>query len=141
MRTCGTIMVVAGNYYVGLYPAAEYDADQTMAPRVNAEHRGLHVVLDVTAISGDGIIPRVFGVGPTAIDSIGNPTSAVDYLLLAGPTITTTGITVLKIYPGIATVPNGAASDFLPWLWKVTIDHLGTTPSTATYSVFALLEG
>jgi hypothetical protein len=45
-----------------------------------------------------------------------DPVTETYYNILVGPAIAATGATILKIYPGIGTVVNGAASDVLPCL-------------------------
>ena len=93
----------------------------------NIHHKGAHVVVDVTAVTATpSVVPSIEGK---------DPTSGKYYTLLTGAAITATGTTVLKIYPGIATVANGAASDVLPRVWRVTMTHADT--DSITYSVAA----
>lgn len=131
---------MSDNRFVGLYSSTARTSTPSPVVQANPLHRGLHVVIDVTAVSATpSVTPRIVGVGPTALDALGNPSAAADYILLEGTPITATGTTVLKLYPGIVAVANGAASDFLPYLWKVTMTHADT--DSITYSVFAMLEG
>lgn len=128
---------------MGLYDSTPRTATpSSTAVRVNALYRGLHVAINVTAVGSmptPSVTPAIWGFTPTAVDLSGNPSAGTEYLLLEGAAITETGTTVLKVYPGIAPLANAAASDFLPFLWKVTMDHANA--GTITYSVFALLEG
>lgn len=52
--------------------------------------------------------------------------SASWYSVLVGSAISTAGTNVLKVYPGIGAVANGAASDVLPSQWRVSLDVTGT---------------
>lgn len=91
--------------------------------------RGLHVVIDVTAVtSTPSVVPTI-----DAFD----PLSAKWYTLLTGAAITATGTTVLKIYPGIAASANVAASDIVPETFRVVMTHADT--DSITYSVAAHL--
>jgi hypothetical protein len=57
------------------------------------------------------------------------------YNLLTGSAITTTGTTVLKIYPGIGTIANGAASDVIPANLRLVMTHADANSITYTASV------
>lgn len=91
--------------------------------------RGLHLVIDVTAVTDTPSLT----VTIQGYDEL----SGKYYSLLVGTAITATGTTVLKVYPGIATLAGGAASDVLPNSWRVSI-AVGDSDS-ATYSVAAHL--
>jgi len=131
---------MSDNRFFGLYGSAARTTSVTSLVQVNALHRGLHLVINVTAVtSTPSVTPRIWGFAPTAVDAVGTPSAGLDYLLLEGSPITSTGTTVLKVYPGIVPTANGAASDFLPYLWRFTMDHANT--DSITYSVFAMLEG
>ncbi len=90
--------------------------------------KGGHFIINVTAGSGFNVTPKIEGkFGSTY------------YTILTGAAITTTGITVLKVYPGLSASPNAAANDMLPRVWRVTMTHLDGT--SATYGVNAELQG
>lgn len=93
----------------------------------NYNWRGVHVIIDVTAVSGTGSVTPVI----QAIDF----TSGKFYDLLVGPAITATGLTVIKLYPGIVASANASASDILPRRWRVEVRHADA--SSYTYSVGA----
>jgi hypothetical protein len=96
----------------------------------NYEHRGAHVLIDVTVAPGtDTVTPKIQGY---------DPTTDTYYDILVGSAIDATGTTVLKVYPGIAAVANGSASDFLPTAWRVVMTHSAATDFT--YSVSVNLE-
>jgi hypothetical protein len=87
--------------------------------------RGLVLVIDVTALTATGTLTvKVEGV---------DPISAKAYTLLQSVSITATGTTVLRIYPGLTAAANTVASDVLPAVWQVT-----ATPGNSvsiTYSI------
>lgn len=92
---------------------------------------GAHVIIDVTVVPGiDTITPKIEGV---------DPTSGQYYDILVGVPIISTGVTVLKICPGIYGSPNMQANDMLPTTWRVTLTHSAST--NFTYSVGAHLIG
>jgi hypothetical protein len=120
-----------GNLAVTCYASAARTATPTaMADQTNLGHRGLHVVIDVTAVTADPSV--VFTI--QGKDSL----SGKYYTLLASAALVTTGTVVLKVYPGITVAANLSVSDVLPRTWRVIAVH-GDTDSI-TYSVGASLE-
>ena|SRR5258708_33467145 len=98
----------------------------TTSDIVKSTEKGLHFILNVTVVPGvDTITPKIQGK-----DSLGNY-----YDVLVGSAVSTTGITVLKLSPGIATVANGAAADILPDVYRVIITASGS--GSFTYSLTA----
>lgn len=98
----------------------------------NTSHRGVKVVVDVTAISG---------TAPTLVVTIQGKDNASGkyYTLLASASLTATGTVVLTVYPGIGVTANVSASDVLPKTYRVITTIGGTGPSvTATVGVTAL---
>lgn len=93
------------------------------------QSRGLHLVIDVTAITDTPILTPAIQGQDTA--------SGEWYDVLVGSAISATGTSVLKVYPGIEPVANGAASDVLPPIWRVVVT--ATDADRATYSVGANL--
>lgn len=75
--------------------------------------RGMHLIINVTAILAASSIV-------ISIEAFEGQEAVIFYPVLTSPAITTTGFTVLKIFPGIEAVPNLSANDFLPNSWRVT---------------------
>jgi hypothetical protein len=104
---------------------------ETVASSVfaNARHRGLHLVIDVTAIADTpSVVFTVQGYSPLGDDY---------YTILASAAITGTGTTVLRVFPGATAANNTIANDQLPALWRVNAVHADA--DSITYSVNALL--
>lgn len=97
----------------------------------DANAEAVHVIVNVTAVAGTSpsMTARIQGR---------DPASGGYYDLLVGSAITATGMTVLKVGPGLGAVANGAAADILPDVWRVRCEIGGTTPSF-TFSVGAVL--
>lgn len=92
----------------------------------NYNARGAHFVINVSAITATpSIVVKIQGQDPANLTSF--------YDILVSSAITTTGTTILKVYPGISTIANAAASDILPWGWRVRVEHADT--DSITYSV------
>lgn len=114
---------------VRVYESAARTATPTAAGIDAAYARGVHVVVDVTAVSATpSVVPTIDGY-----DTL----SGKWFNLLTGSAITATGTTVLKVYPGIAAVANAAASDVIPNRIRVVMTHADA--DSATYSVAAHL--
>lgn len=107
-----------------LLASAARTATTNSTDQVNYNWRGVHVIIDITAGSGLTITPSITGK---------DPISGTYYTLLAGTALTGTGITILKVYPGITAAANASASDILPRTWRFTMTAGDAT--SATYSV------
>lgn len=104
-----------------LLASAARTATHNTDPQTNLLHRGLHLIVNVTAFSATpSLVVTIQGQGPA---------SGTWYNLLVGTAITDVTIGtppaayVYKVYPGIATVSGGAASDVLPHAWRVLFTH------------------
>lgn len=114
---------------VTVYASEARTATPTAVDRTNTTARGVHVIIDVTAVTATPSV--TFAIqGKDAI-------SGKYYAILTSAAITTTGTTVLKIVPGITDAANAAVSDQLPHTWRVVPTH-GDADSI-TYSVAANL--
>lgn len=119
-RNNGTATVLAS----AARTATNQSADQT-----NYNWRGLHLIINVTAIVDT----------PSVVFTIQgkDPISANYYTILASAAIVGTGTTVLKVYPGITAAANLSVSDILPRVWRVDATHADA--DSATYSIAAVL--
>lgn len=95
----------------------------------NGQHRGLHIVIDVTAASATPSV--VFTVQGK------DETSGQYYTILASAAITGTGTTVLRVFPGATAAANTVANDVVPKVWRVLATHADA--DSITYSVGACL--
>lgn len=112
-----------------IYSSAARTADPKVEDIPNASYRGLHLVIDVTAVSAT----------PSVVFTIKgkDPVSGQVWTILASAAITATGTTVLRVYPGLTAAANAVASDVLPPVWQVTAVHADA--DSITYSVTAHL--
>ncbi len=91
-------------------------------------HKGILLYINVTAITG---------TTPTLAVTIQgkSPVSGTYYTILTSASITTTGMTVLRVYPGLTAAANLVANDTLPCTYRLSSAIGGTTPAvTATIS-------
>lgn len=131
MNDNGSQIHEEANKYITVFASAERDADENGADLTNKSHRGVAVVVDITAESGThALVVKIQGKCEL---------SGKYYDILASASLTDTGTTVLRVYPGIAASANVAASDLLPRTWRVALDHTKTASSTMTLSVSACL--
>lgn len=122
---------VRGNTEGTVLASAARTASVNSADLINYNSRGLHLIINVSALAATpSIIATIQGKCPI---------SGTYYTILAGVAITTTGINIIKVYPGISAVVGASASDLLPRTWRVAMTH-GDADSI-TYSVaFALVR-
>lgn len=91
--------------------------------------RGLHLVIDVTAIvTAPSVVFTIQGYSALAANY---------YTLLVSAAITAVGTTVLRVYPALTAAANLVANDNLPPLWRVNAVH--GNANSISYSVNALL--
>lgn len=96
-----------------LLASAARTATTSSADQTNYNGRGCHVIINATASAATpSVVPTIEGKDAVT----GNY-----YTILTGTAITGAGTTVLKVYPGITPVANGAASDMLPRVWRLTM--------------------
>ena len=114
-----------GNHSGTLLASAARTASVASAAQVNYNARGVHVIINVSAYpAAASVVPTIQGY---------DPLSASYYDILTGAAIVATGYTVLKVYPGIGAIVNGAASDILPRNWRINMAHADA--DSITYSV------
>ena len=107
--------------------SAARTATPTKAVQSNPGARGLHLIIDVTAVTATpSVVFTIQGYSALGGDY---------YTVLASAAITATGTTVLRVYPGLTAAANTVANDVLPPAWAVDAVH-GDADSI-TYSVAA----
>lgn len=105
--------------------SAARTASVNSADLINHNGRGLHLVIDVTAITGAPSI-TVTIQGKDAL-------SGKYYTILAGAAITAVGTTILRVYPGLLAAANLVANDVLPRSFRVSV--VNANADSITYSV------
>lgn len=115
------------NYEATALASAARTASVNSSDLVNFNHRGVRVVIDVTAIAAT----------PSVVFTITGKCSLSGkyYAILASVPIVGTGTTALTVYPGITPAANVKADEPLPRIWRVEAVH-GDADSI-TYSVSA----
>lgn len=103
------------------------------ADQSNTNARGLHLTIDITAITGTGPTLTVTIQGKDAV-------SGKYYTILASAALSAVGTTVLRVYPALTAAANTAANDVLPRDWRVTYTIGGTTPAVTATIAAALLS-
>lgn len=104
----------------------------TQADQVNYNGRGLKCTVNVSAVGGTpSLVVTIQGK---------DPVSGAVKAILASPSITTTGVTTLTIYPGIAVTANVSASDVLPRTWNISETVSGTTPSVTATTACSVID-
>ncbi len=117
------------NIYNNLLTNSARTATTETVDQDNFNWRGMHAILNVTSITGSPSITfRLQGKDETL---------NVYYDLLVSSAIATPGVNVFKLYPGIAPIANNAASDILPRIWRIQIEHANS--DSITYGVSANL--
>ena len=107
-----------------LASAARTAATTTSPDIVNSNYAGIHLIMNTSAYTSGNFTPTIQGK---------DPISGTYYSILVGAAVSATGIQIIKVYPGIATAANGAASDFMPRIWRVSV--AGASSPVATFSI------
>jgi len=114
-----------GNQDITLLTSAARSSTTASSDTTNHNSKGGHFVIDVTNVASTGTLtPTIEGK-----DSV----SSEYYTILTGLEITAVGTYVVKVYPGVGQIPNGAASDILPKIFRINIVYGGS--GDVTYSV------
>lgn len=116
------------NANVTLIKSGSYTASQNSPDITNPGCKGVVVVVDIT--SGSSLQLTVAIKGKDEVS--GKYTT-----LLASATLTGTGTTVLRIYPGLTPSSNQTVSDVLPRTWRVEVT--AGNGNAAVYSVGGLM--
>lgn len=107
-----------------LLASGERTTTQTGADITNSVHRGIRVVLDMTAV----------GTGSVTLSIEAKDVASGKYVvLLTGAAVTTNSTNVYKVYPGLTAAANAVASDVLPRTFRIVVTAGNANP--ATYSV------
>jgi len=100
-------------------------ATATSDDLTNSGFRGIHVIIDMTAVTATGsVTPTIQGK---------DPVSGEYYTILVGTAISTESTNVLRVYPGLTASANSIANDIIPSKFRVVMTH-GNGVSM-TYSV------
>jgi len=131
LKDKGEIIHETGNLPVTVFASAVRDTDENSGDLQNLNCRGVVVVVDITAEAGThAVVVKIQGK---------DEVSGKYYDILASASLTATGTTVLRVYPGLTASANVTVSDVLPRTWRVHLDHTKTETSTMTMSVGACL--
>lgn len=97
---------------------------------------GLLIFINITAISGT--TPTLTVTLQGCIDD--TPTNT--YTIIASAALNATGLTVLRVYPGLTASANLTANDVVPARCRIVTAIGGTGPSvTATVSAYSVTAG
>lgn len=114
---------------VTVYASAARTATPAAVSRPCSYARGLHLVVDVTAI----VTTPSIVVTVDALDVL----SGKFYNLITSAALVAVGTTVLRVYPGATPAANLAVNDCLTETVRVTVTH--GNANSITYSVSAHL--
>lgn len=103
-------------------------ANSNSADQTNVNGRGLILVVNVTAVTGN-IQFTIQGK---------DPVSGVYYTILQSATLSSTATTILRVYPGLTASANLIVSDLLPRTWRL-LWTITTGPVTVTAGGIVLL--
>jgi len=112
-----------------LLESAERTETTTSRDVTNTGARGLHLIIDVTAVTDTPTIT----VTLQGKDEV----SGKYYTLLTSAGISTVSTTVLRLYPGLTASANVIANDVLPPVFRLSVAHSDT--DAITYSIGANL--
>lgn len=116
-------------------PLTSAGAGTTTGPDVSSGFgRGILIFVNITAIAGTSPTLTVTLQGK-------DPVSGVYYTILASSALTATGMTVMKVYPGLTAAANTVANDRIPpdFNIKAVVGGSGALSVTATIS-YAIVE-
>lgn len=98
------------------------------ADQLNPAHRGVKVVVDITAIGG--------GTTLTVTIKAKDPVSGKYFVLLTSAALAATSTTVLTIFPGATAAANVTVNDQLTRTWR--IESAVAVANSITYTIAAI---
>jgi hypothetical protein len=104
-------------------------SDVTTRTLTNNRWRGGHFVVHVSTASATTVVLAVTVQGIV-------PGTTRAYTVLAGNTITSTGVTVLKVFPGATPSTGAVANDLLPASYRVNAAVTSTADVAFTVSAY-----
>lgn len=116
------------NLPVTLFASAARTTSATTADQSNTAWHRIQLLVNVTVAASGTYTPHIQGK---------DPVSGGYYDILVGNAISTTGMTVLTVGPGVLALPNAASQQFLPRTWRVQM--VGASTPSMTFSVGAVL--
>ena len=121
-----------GNTTLTVFSSSARTATSNSSDQTNYNHRGALIYINVTSItSSPSVVFTVTGKDPIGVTNYNT--------ILTSAAITGTGLTVLKIYPGVTVSANVAVSDVLPRTWRVTATHGNADSITFSVAAYMIL--
>lgn len=113
------------NHELTALASAARTASVDSADLVNYNGRGIVVTIDVTAVTADpSMVVTIQGKSSLGSDY---------YTILASAAIVGTGVTVLRVAPGLTTAANLVANDLVPRIFRISVANADS--DSITYSV------
>lgn len=109
-----------------LFSSAARTSTTSSSDVTNLSYRGVHVIVNTTAYTSGTWTPTLEGK---------DPVSGNYYTICTGRVVSSVGMTVFKVYPGVFAASDGdpVCLDFVPRTWRVTMT--GASTPSATFSV------
>lgn len=131
LNSAGTLDRQRGNLdNLTLITAVGTITTQVSPDQTNYNGRGVKVFVNMTQAASGSV---------TFAIQAKDPVSGLYVTLLSSAPITTNGLTMYTIYPGIAPTANLSASDVLPRTWRVQAFANNTNPTTFTVSASIII--
>lgn len=112
-----------GTVAAALLASASRTTTQTSADITNYNHRGIKVIVDMTAV----------GTGSVTMKIEGKAAVGTYYTILSGAAITTNSTNVYTVFPAATVTANVSANDALPRTFRIVVT--ANNGNAATYSV------
>ena len=90
----------------------------------NNAGKGIHIILDVTAVSTSDVKMKIEGK---------DLASGKYYTILESASVTTVSTNIYKVHPNLTASPNLVANDLIPKTFRVTMTHVDA--DSITYSI------
>lgn len=107
-----------------LLPLAARTASNFSADQSKTVEQKAHFIINVTVVPGTATITPIIEA---------KDYSGIYYIILQGAAISTTGVTILKVGPGVGALVSGATNDYLPDIYRIRFVH--SAGSSFTYGV------
>lgn len=129
-------MDIPRNGNLTVFPSAVRAATVASADMQNRFGKGIILFINMVAVpGGDTVTFTIQGRIPLPA----KPAAGTYYTILASTALVGTGLTVLRVYPGLTAAANLVVSDVLPVDWRINAAHSGAGNFTYTVTANILL--
>ncbi len=116
---------------IEVLPFASRTATPVIGDFRTARGKGVVLVINAVTAGSPSVVFTLLGK---------DPVSGKTWTILASAAVVATGVTILKVHPGLTASTNAVANDVLPPVWTITAVHADTTAISYSITASVIVE-